>query len=89
MGAPSHATIAHVSEYSLGNKNSNDAAGNRRETVALGVADASRPSETTSFNTRLAVRSGRPVIRAASPRSNWPRINASWRSRAHVIKVRE
>lgn len=35
----------------------------------------------TSFNTRRAARSGNPVIRATSPRSNSPRISVSSSSR--------
>src|ERR1700730_12025803 len=40
-----------VSGYSLGNKDSNAAAGKRRETGVLGVGDTSSPSVMTSFNT--------------------------------------
>jgi len=41
--------------------------------LALGVSDPSRPSSSRSASRRRAVRSGSPVIRSISPRSNSPR----------------
>ncbi|MBS4049463.1 MAG: IS3 family transposase [Alphaproteobacteria bacterium] len=63
-----------------GNSTSSVSTGKRRDTGPFGVSDASRPLSTTSFNIRRAVRSERPVIRAASPRSNSPRIAAVGRT---------
>jgi hypothetical protein len=56
--------------YNRGNRTSSDSDGKRRETCPFGVVEASRPSVTTSFSTRRAVRSGRPVMCDISPRSS-------------------
>lgn len=64
-----------------GNIASASSGGKRNETGPLGVSEASRPAAQAPFKTRLAVRSGRPVILAASPRSNSPRMAASSKRR--------
>lgn len=68
--------------YNRGNRISKLWAGNRSETGPFGVADASSPSFTRSFNTRRVERSGSPVILDASPRSISPRTSVSSSSRA-------
>ena len=65
----------YASGYNRGKSTSRLLAEKRNDTGPFGVADASRPSPTRSFRRRCAVRTGRPVIRDASPRSISPRTN--------------
>ena len=67
----------HASGKRRGNSVSSVSVGKRKETGPLGVSDARSPAATASFKTRRAERSGRPVTRAASPRSISPRISVS------------
>jgi hypothetical protein len=71
----------HAVWNSRGNIASASPGGKRRETGPSRVSEANRPAATASFKTRLADRSGNPVILAASPRSNSPRMVASSKRR--------
>jgi hypothetical protein len=66
-----------VCGFRRGNKSSSACTGKRSDTSPFGVSEASIPSAMTSFKTRRADLSGRPVILSISPRSNSPRLSAS------------
>ena len=64
--SPAH----QVCGYRRGNKSSSACTGKRSDTFPFGVSEASIPSAMTSFKTRRADLSGRPMILSISPRSN-------------------